>query len=425
MRPTPRLLLLAVAALVLAGVMLPLGNLALVPVVVLVTLTLLDWVISTSRTPTVLLGGVSQLFTSETRRCALRLDRNPPGGLQVRFDWPEGLAGPAALDWSVDEPSVEFELTGRARGAWTVERAFLSWMSRLKLIEFTPRPKLDVEIAVLPDVRPASTGQIDLQVHASLHGQKENSAEGEGSEFHQLRDHQPGESLRRVDWKRSARQRRLLAKETRAERNHNVITVIDSGYLMRETIAGMAKLDHAINATLALAWAAAVGGDRVGLFTYDSAPRVWSPPEPGRQAFPKMRRTLAELAYDDRESNPTLALATLGDRVRRRSLIIVFSDFIDTTTSELMVEQLALLSRRHLVIFVALRDPETDEAALKSAHSLDEAGNAIAAFDLRRDRQLVLDQLARLGVMVLDTAPSALTARLVSTYLDLKAREAA
>jgi hypothetical protein len=77
------------------------------------------------------------------------------------------------------------------------------------------------------------------------------------------------------------------------------------------------------------------------------------------------------------------------------------------------------------VIFVALRDPETDDAALRSARSLDEAGNTIAAFDLRRDRQLVLDQLARLGVMVLDTAPAALTARLVSTYLDLKAREAA
>ncbi len=90
-----------------------------------------------------------------------------------------------------------------------------------------------------------------------------------------------------------------------------------------------------------------------------------------------------------------------------------------------MVEQLALLSRRHLVIFVALRDPQTDAAAIASAQSLDEAGEAIAAFDLRRDRQLVLERLGRLGVMILDAAPNALTARLVSTYLDLKAREVA
>jgi uncharacterized protein (DUF58 family) len=417
--------LLAVAGLVLAGLMVPLGNLAAVPVLFVAAAASVDWALSLSRVPSVAIEGVKQIFTGETRTARLDLDRSPPAGLLVRFAWPEGLQGPAEIEWPDDSQNEPLELTGRARGVWTMAEIFMAWRSRFGLIEFTPRPKLDLDVAVLPDVRPASTGQIDLQVHASLHGQKENAAEGEGSEFHQLRDHQPGESLRRVDWKRSARQRRLLAKETRAERNHNVIAVIDSGYLMRESIAGMAKLDHAINASLALAWAAAVGGDRVGLFTYDSAPRLWSPPEPGRQAFPKMRRTLAELAYDERESNPTLALATLGDRVRRRSLIVVFSDFIDTTTSELMVEQLALLSRRHLVIFVALRDPETDDAALRSARSLDEAGNTIAAFDLRRDRQLVLDQLARLGVMVLDTAPAALTARLVSTYLDLKAREAA
>ncbi len=425
MRPAPRLLLMAVVALVVSGLTLPLGNLSLLPLIVVLVAMALDLAVSLRRVPALALQGVRQIFIGETRQAILGLDRTAPAGLRVRFDWPEGLSGPDTLEIAPGAESVEVTLTGVARGAWQMDRIYLSWVSRLGLVEFTPRPRLGLDVTVLPDVRPASSGQIDLAVHASLHGQKESVAEGEGSEFHQLRDHQPGESLRRVDWKRSARQRRLLAKETRAERNHNVVAVIDSGYLMRETIAGMAKLDHAINACLALAWAAAVGGDRVGLFTYDSVPRIWSPPEPGRQAFPKMRQTLAELAYDDRQSNPTLALATLGDRLRRRSLIVVFSDFIDTTTSELMVEQLALLSRRHLVIFVALRDPETDDAALRSAGSLDEAGRAIAAFDLRRDRQLVLDQLGRLGVMILDTPPSALTARLVSTYLDLKAREAA
>lgn len=425
MRPAPRLLLLAVLALVVCGFMLPVGNEAVIPLLVVLVAMGVDLVLSMRRSPAFLLESAGQIFTGERRPATLRLDRPATEGMTVRFDWPEGLSGPDAIELENGLSAFEVEVQGRARGVWAMPRLFLSWRSRMGLIEFTPRPALDFEVAVLPDVRPASSGQIDLAVHASLHGQKENAAEGEGSEFHQLRDHQPGESLRRVDWKRSATQRRLLAKETRAERNHNVVAVIDSGYLMRESIAGLAKLDHAINASLGLAWAAAVGGDRVGLFTYDSAPRVWTPPQPARQAFPKLRRALAELAYDDRESNPTLALATLGDRLRRRSLVVVFSDFIDTTTSELMVEQLALLSRRHLVIFVALRDPQTDAAAIASAQSLDEAGEAIAAFDLRRDRQLVLERLGRLGVMILDAAPNALTARLVSTYLDLKAREVA
>lgn len=425
MRPTPRLLLLAVAALVAAGLMLPLGDLSLLAVMLLLGLIALDILASRRSAPGFQVNGVAQIFAGETRAAQLRLDRPAPRDAVLRFDWPDGLAGPAWLGLEPDAETYELKIAGRARGRWALERAYMSWRSRFGLIEFTPRPRIGLEITVIPDIRPASNGQIDLAVHASLDGQKENYAEGEGSAFHQLRDYAPGESLRRIDWKRSARQRRLLSKETRAERNHNVVAVIDSGYLMREEIAGLAKLDHAINAALALAWAAAVGGDRAGLFTYDSAPRLWTPPEPGRQAFPKLRRQLAGLAYEDRQSNPTLALATLGDRLRRRSLIVVFSDFIDTTTAELMVEQLSLLSRRHLVIFVALRDPETDAAALDPVQSMAQAGEAVAAFDLRRDRDLVIEQLHRLGVMVLDVAPSALTARLVSTYLDLKAREAA
>ena len=425
MRPTPRLLLLAVAALVAAGLTLPLGDLSLLVVMVLLGLVALDILISQRSAPGFAVNGFAQIFAGETRAAHLRLDRPAPRGAFLRFDWPDGLAGPEWLELEPDAESYELKLAGRARGRWALGRAYMSWRSRLGLIEFTPRPRIGLEITVIPDIRPTSNGQIDLAVHASLDGQKENYAEGEGSEFHQLRDYAPGESLRRIDWKRSARQRRLLSKETRAERNHNVVAVIDSGYLMREEIAGLAKLDHAINAALALTWAAAVGGDRAGLFTYDSAPRLWTPPEPGRQAFPKLRRQLANLAYEDRQSNPTLALATLSDRLRRRSLIVVFSDFLDTTTAELMVEQLSLLSRRHLVIFVALRDPETDAAALDPVESMAQAGEAVAAFNLRRDRDLVIEQLHRLGVMVLDVAPSALTARLVSTYLDLKAREAA
>ncbi len=425
MRPTPRLLLLAVAALVAAGLTLPLGDLSLLVVLVVLGLVVLDIVASPRRAPGFAVQGAGQIFAGETRTAQLRLDRAAPRGAHLRFEWPDGLNGPEILALEPETRRYDLAVSGRARGSWTLGRAYMSWPSRFGLIEFTPRPQLGLEVTVIPDIRPASNGQIDLAVHASLDGQKENHAEGEGSEFHQLRDYAPGESLRRIDWKRSARQRRLLSKETRAERNHNVVAVIDSGYLMREEIAGLAKLDHAINAALALAWAAAVGGDRAGLFTYDSAPRLWAPPEPGRLAFPKLRRQLADLAYEDRESNPTLALATLGDRLRRRSLIVVFSDFIDTTTAELMVEQLLLLSRRHLVIFVALRDPETDAAALDPVRSLAQAGEAVAAFDLRRDRDLVLEQLHRLGVMVLDVAPSALTARLVSAYLDLKSREAA
>ena len=426
MKPSARTLVLAGVATAATGLAVPIaGPAPALPWIGLALILLTDLIVSSAPRLSGRLENISTVFTGETRAATMVLNRPAPPGLTLAFDWPDGLSGPDVVTPPAGEQQGSIDVFGQARGQFSSPTAFASWPSRLGLWTFTPRLDLGAPVSVVPDIRPASSGEIDLKVHAALDGQKDNHAEGEGSEFHQLRDHHPGESLRRVDWKRSARQRRLLTKETRAERNHNVVAAIDAGYLMREEIAGLAKIDHAVNAALALAWAAAVGGDKVGFYAYDSRPRIWLPPEPGRVMFPKLRQSLSGLSYEDRESNPTLGLATLGDRLRRRSLVVVFSDFVDTTTSELMVEQIAHLSKRHLLVFVALRDSRTETTAQAPVGDLNAAAEALAARDWLRDRKLVLDRMRRLGVMVLDAAPGDITARLVATYLDLKAREAA
>ncbi|WP_421789034.1 DUF58 domain-containing protein [Hyphobacterium sp.] len=429
MRPTTRLLWLSLTALILTGLMLPVANgntgLLVLPWTVLGLLVLVDLVLSFGRVPRLKIDGPEQLFCNETGRYELVFERALPDQLTLRFDWPEGLTGPSAISPDAGVSPVPIEVRAKARGSWRFSTTWLNWPSRLGFFEFVPQARNALKITVMPDIRPVLNGEIDLAVQTSLMGQKNTFQEGEGSEFHQLREYVPGESLRRIDWKRSARQRKLLAKETRAERNHSVIVALDNGYLMREEIAGLPKIDHAINAALAVAWAAAAGGDQVGLFTYDSRPRIWHPPEPGRQGFPRMRRILGELAYESRESNHTLALATLKGQLKRRSLVIVFSDFVDTTTAELMVEQAGHMAREHLVIFIALRDPETEALAAAPVVSLADAAESVAAADFVRERRIVFERLNRLGVMCLDVEPQALTPRLVSMYLDLKAREAA
>jgi uncharacterized protein (DUF58 family) len=267
------------------------------------------------------------------------------------------------------------------------------------------------------------SGRIDVAVRSALFGVKENMLRGAGSEFHQLRDYVAGMDPRMVDWKQSARHRALVAKEMRAERNHHVVLALDNGHLMREEIAGLPKIDHAIQAALACAWAAGLGGDLVGLFAFDSQPRLWLPPEPGRAAFARLRRRTAELAYRSLETNHTLAIAHLHGRLRRRALVVVFSDFVDTTTAELLVENVAVLSRRHVIVFVALRDPGLEAIADAAPENLTDVARAVTAAEMLRERRLVMGRLARLGVLVVDALPQAVTARLISAYLDIKARE--
>ncbi|MEO9650330.1 MAG: DUF58 domain-containing protein [Roseobacter sp.] len=366
-----------------------------------------------------------EVFVGDTFTLTLTDDVHRIGQL-ARFDWPEGLDGPREVAFSTTiEGHREAEVNIRAtrRGIWPIPYVWLFWPSRFQLFEFLPKRQLDIELRVVPNVRAVQSGTLTTTVLSSLFGTKENRAIGDGSEFHQLRDFVPGMDVKSIDWKRSARKRALVAKELRAERNHHVILAIDTGFLMREEIGGLPKIDHAVTAALALAWAAALGGDLVGHYAFDVRPQVFAKPEPGRAAFVRLRSWAAELEYVSRESNHTLALTELNARTPKRSLIVVFTDFVDTTSAELMVENIGILAKRHLIIFIAIRDPETEGILDDPPNDLSGVATLVAANQSISERRLVLERLNRLGVTVIDAKPAQVTARLVSAYLDIKERE--
>ncbi|WP_118132921.1 DUF58 domain-containing protein [Oceanicella sp. SM1341] len=430
LRPARRLLLLGAGAFAVSAVALaasPAGeDIATLVWAATGALALLDLGLSLRGRARVEAALPAEVFVGETAPLTLRYAPGPASAPRARVDWPEGLEGPEVIESRAETGGgylAEVRLRARARGIWRIDALWLTWASRFGLFEFTPRLATDLAIAAVPNIRPVSSGRIDVTVRSALHGLKETFARGDGSEFHQLRDFTAGMDIRDIDWKRSARHRSLLAKETRAERNHNVILALDNGYQMRAEVEGLPKIDHAVNAALAVAWAAALGGDRTGLFAYDAQPRLFVPPAAGRSGFAMLRRRTAELSYASVEANHTLALSRLSARIPRRSLIVVFSDFTDPTTAELLVETLGTLSRRHAMIFVAIGDPAVARAAEARPESLDDLARGVAAAQMRAERRVVLERLARLGITVLDVAPGQLTARLVSTYLDLKARE--
>lgn len=395
-------------------------GLALAPWGMLAALALADLALSRPYRQGLRVSAPLEVFLGEEAEITL-VATPARAGMRVRPGWPLGLEGPAEQGFAGD--SARLTLRALRRGLWRLEGLWLIWPSRWGFWEFAPRREAGVSLRVLPNLRPVTSGQISATALSTLYGVEENRAIGEGAEFHQLRDFLPGMDIGSIDWKRSARSRSLLAREMRAERNHHLILVLDTGYLMGGEVAGLMRLDHAIHAALALAWAAAVGGDLVGYFSYDLRPRGFAPPLAGRQAFGRMRSWSADLTPSPHDSNPTLALAALHARTPKRSLAVLFTDFVDSTSAELMVEAVGLMVRRHLVVFVALRDPELERLASAPAEDLEAMARLVAAAQALQERRQVMERLTRLGVTVLDVPPHLLTARLVSTYLDIKARD--
>ena len=88
-----------------------------------------------------------------------------------------------------------------------------------------------------------------------------------------------------------------------------------------------------------------------------------------------------------------------------------------------MIENIGILARRHLVVFVTIRDPDLETLVDHGADDLDGVATLVAANQWVQDRRRVLERLVRLGVTIVDAKPEMITARLVSTYLDIKAKD--
>jgi uncharacterized protein (DUF58 family) len=320
--------------------------------------------------------------------------------------------------------TVEIPLVARRRGRPSVDEVWVRWEGPLGLVRRQARHLVGRRVQVAPNLRPVRQAAFRYFGSRELaSGIQVERFVGEGSEFDALREWVPGLDPRAIDWKASARHRKLLAQEFRAERNHQVILALDTGHLMAEPLGGVPRLDHAVTSALLLAYVSLRLGDRVGLFGFDRAARAWTEPQGGLGAFPRLRAASAQLDYSRDETNFTLGLAELSARLRRRSLVVVFTEFVDTVTAELMIENVTRLARRQLVVFVALRDPDLDAVALGRPRRLSDVYRAVVAADFVRERERVFARLRRIGVQCVDAAPGAVSARLVNRYLDIKRRE--
>ena len=321
------------------------------------------------------------------------------------------------------EAAVTLPLEPFRRGVVSLEQLWLAVSGPLGLTAAVRRQPLDNSITVLPNIRAVRREVLQFWARDSPLGMKQQHQRGSGIEFDALREWLPGLDPRTIDWKHSARHRRLVSKEFQTERNHHIVLALDTGHLMAEPVDGVPRLDRAMTALLLLAYVSLHAGDRVGVFAFDARAHTFTAPVGGLGTMPRLQHAMATLDYSQEETNFTLGLAELSGRLRRRSLVIVASDFIDTVTAELMIENVTRLTRRHLVVFVALSDPDMARLIDRVPASADDIAQAVIAHDILRERRKVFLRLERLGVLCVDAPAERIGAELLNRYIAIKSRE--
>jgi uncharacterized protein (DUF58 family) len=278
-------------------------------------------------------------------------------------------------------------------------------------------------VSVFPDLRGASRlllsgAALDL-VNLGL---RQLRRDGRGSEFARLRDYAQGDSVREVDWKATARRTRPVTRVMESERSQSILICVDAGRSMAAQVDGLTKLDHAVNAALFLAFVAVRNGDRVGLAVFADGVKAYLPPAAGRTQYRKILDTLysttPNLTYVD-----YLALfKELNVRLTRRSLLCVFTDFLDEEQASTMVAPLHRLARRHVPLCLSVRDTALAKLLRTEPAGPEQAFQQAVASELLTDRESLKAKVSSGGVQMLDVQPDELSLAAVNRYLDIKAR---
>jgi uncharacterized protein (DUF58 family) len=316
-----------------------------------------------------------------------------------------------------------FDFVPLRRGTAHIDRLWIRWCGPLGLVYVQRIQDLSHEVAILPNIPAVKEEAARLFQRDRRGGSHLNLDIRQGSEFHALHDWQPGLDHRSIDWKQSARHHKLLVREFQAENDLHIYFALDTGRLMCEPLAGMPRIDRALQAALLMAYVGLRLGDCVGLFAFGEKPVLNSGILSGITAFPRLQRLAAELDYSIGETNFTLGLTDLGTKLKRRSIVVIFTEFADTTSAELMLESVGRLLQRHTVLFVAFRDEEVEAMLRHPPETLDDVSRAMIADAMQLDRDKVIRQLKRIGAHVVNAPYDQLGMRLIETYMKLKRQE--
>jgi uncharacterized protein (DUF58 family) len=355
---------------------------------------------------------------------AIRVRHRLPRVLDVE------LAPAAAPEVSMDRSVQRLQVRANATAAialsavarrlgryrWPAMRTRVSGVLRLA---WWPRSvATGQEFQVVPDVVHESDAARGMQ----LRGRHSARRAASGSEVLQLREYQPGDPQRSIDWKASARARRLISRDFAENQQLDIVIAVDAGRASGIAAGDTDRLALYANVAARLAQRAVSYEDRVGLLIYAERPLAAVPPGQGAAAVMRVRSLLQGMSVATLDSNHALAAIRIRSLVRHRSLIVMLTDLDDASLAGEMRNAVRLLLPTHLPLIAGVASERI--AAIGRQRTADEslAWQALAAQEYVNATSRQVASLRALGVSAVLAPSQDLDRAVIDAYLRFRSR---
>lgn len=360
------------------------------------------------------------------------LNRSNKGcSIELKDDLPQSfVADPETFETRIaghSRTQFTYEFTCNKRGQSILECVHLMVHSPFRLWRAFYEVPVESTVHVYPDMKQISEYDLLARTNRlSLLGLRRSRKIGQDNEFERLRDYTQDDNYKHIDWRSTARRRKLTVRDFQANQSQRIMFLVDCGRMMTGTAGEISLLDHSLNAMLMLSYVALRQGDSVGMISFSDRVHNYTPAKSGVKHINRLLHASYNQHSEYVESRYDDAFLYLRTHCLKRSLVVLVTNVIDEINAHQIKLYMGSLTGRHLPLAVLLRDQEVfsaiDEFESTPYPNRSTIFEAAAAAEVLTWRHQVIQDLKHQGVLALDLFPDQLTSHLVNQYLEIKAR---
>ncbi len=247
---------------------------------------------------------------------------------------------------------------------------------------------------------------------------------GHSLEFEEIKEYVPGDDLRTINWKATARRGgALMVNNYTDERSQQVYCLIDKSRVMKMPFEGMTLLDYAINASLVLSRVALVKYDKAGLICFDESRGTFVPADRKKMQMSLLAETLYRQQTNFLEADYEKLVTLVRKRITHRSLLVLFTNFESMSSLQRQLPYIRSLAQQHLLLLVFFENTELEAQAAAPVENLEQLYIRVITEKFITEKRLMVKELQKYGIQSILTSPQLLTTQTINKYLEWKARQ--
>jgi len=322
-----------------------------------------------------------------------------------------------------ESAKYEYSLRPVERGEYHFGKLNLYISTPLKLVKKRLVFDGDQEVKVYPSfiqMRKYDFMAIDNRLRQP--GLKKIRRIGHTQEFEQIKEYVPGDDVRSINWKATAKQAGLMVNQYQEEKAQPVFSVIDTGRVMKMPFEGLSLLDYAINSTLAFSNVALQKKDKTGLLYFSNEATKIIPSSSKKTQLNIILETLYKIKTEYLDSDFGLLFAWVKKKINQRSLLMIYTNFEHMNGLNRNLPYLKALAKQHVVVVIFFENTELEKVISRKADNLPNIAHQTIAEDFSFEKRLMAKKMHQNGIQTVLTKPEDLTMNTINKYLEIKAR---